>query len=236
MSRRVEILYTLQRIDTRIMSRKHRYDQVKAALGESEALIQARARRETVQAELKQWRIALRDLELEGASITAKQKETEDRLYGGRVRDPKELSDLQKESQYLKRRMAALEESQLTAMMKVEEWTAQAAIANEEYTIVEGAWRSENAQLGQEYGELKQELSELLPRRQAFVKKVPERDMEEYESIRKVRQGIAITVAIDGSCQICHVQVPTNLLDKARDSNELVYCSGCDRILYMPSE
>jgi predicted nucleic acid-binding Zn-ribbon protein len=233
MSRRAELLYRLQRFDSAITSRKRRYDYVKAHLGESEALIQTRTALKSAQAELAEWRQVLRDNELGVSSVTAKQKETQDQLYSGRVKNPKELSDLQKEAEYLKRRKASLEEEQLETMMTVEELVTKAALANEEYTVVEVAWRAENAELAQEYDVLRRELAQLVAKRKAFAKKVPALDLDEYNSIRRVRKGVAVTAVSEHICQTCYVQVPVRLVDKARDTQELVYCNGCDRILYV---
>ncbi|MBN1936350.1 MAG: hypothetical protein JW934_16920 [Anaerolineae bacterium] len=236
MSRRVELLYQLQRFDTRISTLNHRYQTVKASLGESETLLQARKACQAAQDELNKWRITLRDCELDVEAVISKQKETEETLYSGRVKSPKELSDLQKENQYLQRRKISVEEKVLEAMVKADELTTHAAIANEELTVVEATWRAENAELVQEYDELRQELAQLLARHKALVAKVPPDTLEEYESLRKVRKGIAVTTIRSQDCQTCHVQVPANLIDKARDTDELIYCNGCDRILYVPSE
>jgi predicted nucleic acid-binding Zn-ribbon protein len=233
MSKRAESLYRLQRFDTRITVRKRRYDQVKANLGESEALLKARAALKSAQAELGQWQKLLRERELDVTNVIAKQKETLDLLYSGRVRNPKELSDLQKESEYLKRRRASLEETQLEAMIKVEELVKKAAVANEEYVVVEAAWRTENAELVQEHDDLKRELAQLIAKRKNVSKRIPDLDREEYNSLRKVRKGVAVSAVKNDTCQACHVQVPTRLIDKARDTDELIYCNGCDRILYV---
>ena len=233
MSRRAELLYQLQRFDTKIATRKRRYDHVKASLGESEVLIRSRVALEAAQTELAQWQKELRGYELEVAGVVAKLKETQDLLYSGRIKNHKELGDLQKESEYLKRRRASLEEKQLEAMIKVEELVKQAAVASEEYVVVEAAWREENAELAQEYDELKHELAELLAKRKIFARQVSDFDREEYDSLRRVRRGVAVTAVRDQTCQACHVQVPTRLIDRARETDELIYCNGCDRILYV---
>ncbi|MBN1581339.1 MAG: hypothetical protein JXA89_11615 [Anaerolineae bacterium] len=232
MSERAESLYRLQRFDTRITIRKRRHDQIKANLGESEALLKTRAALKAAQAELAKWQKMLHECELDVTTVVAKQKETQDLLYGGRVRNPKELSDLQKESEYLKRRRASLEEKQLEAMIKVEELVKKTAVANEEYVVVETAWRAENADLAQEYDDLKHELAQLIAKRKNFATHVSDLDLEEYNSLRKVRKGVAVTAVKNHICQACHVQVPARLIDRARDTDELIYCNGCDRILY----
>ncbi len=236
MPRRIELLYQLQRLDTRITALKRRYKAVQANLGESETLLQARQACKVAQDNLSKWRATLRDYELDVAAVTAKHQENEETLYSGRVKSPRELGDLEKENQYLARRQDALEEQTLAAMSKVEEMTTRAAVANEALTVIEASWRAENVELAQEYDELRQELRQLLAKHKAIAAKVPPDALEEYESLRKVRSGTAVTTIRDQNCQTCHVQVPANLIDKARSGDELVYCNGCDRILYVPGE
>ena len=93
MPKRAQLLYTLQRIDSRLTLKKKRYQQVQALMGESKALQQARKALKTAEEELSQWRGRLRDHELEVAGVQAKLEGTEGRLYGGKVTNPKELTD-----------------------------------------------------------------------------------------------------------------------------------------------
>ena len=131
MPRRAQLLYTLQRIDSRLTRKKQRYQKVQALMGESEALQQSREALKTAEEKLSQWRGRLRDHELEVAGVQTKLQETQDRLYGGKVTNPKELTDLQEEAAYLKRRQAALEEKEISEMETVDELTAQTAAAGE---------------------------------------------------------------------------------------------------------
>jgi uncharacterized protein len=236
MPQRAQVLYALQRIDTQLTKKKRRYRAVQEHLGESQVLQETRAAMEAAQAELSHWRTQLRDRELEAASIAAKIADTEERLYGGRVKNPKELSDLQKEDEYLKRHKTAVEEKELEEMMTVEELTAKAAVCNEQYTVVEAAWRDENADLHAEYEALRQELTTLLAKRKAVVKHASKKDMTEYDTIRRLRKGVAVVVVRDGTCQLCHVEVPQRDLQRAGSTDDIYHCSGCERILYVPEK
>ena len=236
MPRRTRLLYTLQRIDNQLAVKKRRYREVQAKLGESEALVRARAALKTANEELTHQRAVLRDRELETASTTAKLEATIERLYSGRVKNPRELTDLQKEVEYLRRRRTDLEDKQLEAMIALEQKTTRAAMANEEYTVVQAAWRTENAELSQEYDELREELAKLLGQRKAVLKHIGESDVAEYDALRRLRRGVAIVAVKNGMCRACNVQVPTRDLERAQQTDEFYYCSGCERILYVPEE
>jgi predicted nucleic acid-binding Zn-ribbon protein len=233
MPKRAQLLYTLQRIDSRLTLKKRRYQEVQALMGESEALQQAREALKSAEEELSQWRGKLHDHELEVAGVHAKLQETEERLYGGKVTNPKELTDLQQEAAYLRRRQEALEEKEIGEMDTVDELTAKAAAAQEQYTVIESNWRQKNADLHQEYDHLRQEMGTLLAKRKSLSPHIGEKDMAEYDALRRLLKGVAVVAVKGTTCQVCHVEVPQRDLKRARDTNQILYCSGCERILYV---
>jgi len=233
MPKRAQLLYTLQRIDSRLTLKNQRYQEVQALMGESKALQQARKALKAAEGELSQWRGRLRDHELEVGGVQTKLKETEDRLYGGKVTNPKELTDLQEEADYLKRRQEALEEKEIGEMETVDRLTAKAAAAQEQYTVVEANWRQENADLHQEHQDLRQEMGTLLAKRKSLVPHITEKDMAEYDALRRLLKGVAVVAVKGTTCQVCHVEVPQRDLKQARETDEILYCSGCERILYV---
>jgi len=233
MTKRAQVLYALQQIDARLGREKRRYREVQQQLGESEVLKDARVAFKKAEDELSEARGRLHDHELETEGVAQKLRETEERLYSGRVTNPKELSDLQKEGEYLRRRHSTLEEETLEQMMTVERLAAQAKARGERYATVEAEWRSENAELSAEYDILRQGLTELLAKRKALVPHINETDMAEYDALRRLRSGVAVVPVRNDVCQVCHVEVPMRDVERARDSDTLMYCSGCERILYV---
>jgi len=236
MLRRTRLLYALQKIDAQLAAKKRRYQQVEASLGESTALSQARAALQQAEDGLKRCKAALLDCELQAQSTAEKLKTDTDHLYSGQVKNPRALGDLEKETQYLKRLKSDLEDRQLEAMMAVERATHQLAVANEAYIVAEAAWKADNAGLSEEYATLKQELAQLVAQRQSVTKHIRPDDMAEYDTIRRLRKGIAVVAVRNGMCKACNVEVPQRDLEKAQQTNDLFHCSGCERILYVPQD
>ena len=236
MPKRVKLLYALQRVDLELARKGRRYKTVEANLGESEPLRQTRAKLETAKQEHDHWRAQSQDRDLEAQSLSNKLRNENERLYSGRVTNPKELGDIQHEIEYLKRRQADLENQQLEAMIALEEATTQLAIANEELVVVEAAWKSENADLHQEYETLKQELAQLLAQRNQVLRALSEKEKNEYHSLQRLRKGVAVAVVQDGRCSACNVSIPKRDLERAAQQDEIMHCSGCDRILYVPED
>lgn len=234
MPKRARLLYALQTLDIQLTRKMRRYRKVEASLGESAEYRRVQAALKAAQDEHARCRAALRDRELETQSVIDKLNTDSERLYSGRIKSPKELDDLQKETEYLQRRKASLEDRQLEAMMAMEEATTRLAVANEEFVVVQAAWRAENSELSQEYDTLKQELAQLSRQRKRVIPHISETDMSEYTALRRLRKGVAIVAVKDGICQVCRVSVPGRDLERATETDELQHCFGCDRILYVP--
>lgn len=236
MPRRAKLLYALQRIDTQLARKGRRYKEIEANLGESEDLRRARAALQTAKQEHAHWRNTLLDRELETGSVSEKLRTDKERLYSGQIKSPRELGDLQHETEYLERRQADLEDRQLEAMISLEEATTRLAVANEEFVVVEATWKAENADLHGEYDTLKQELAQLLSQRKRIVPHVSKGDLSEYDSLRRLRKGVAVVAVQRATCVVCNVAVPQRDVERAAQEDVLYYCSGCARILYVPED
>jgi predicted nucleic acid-binding Zn-ribbon protein len=234
MPKRAKTLYALQRVDVQLARKGRRYKTVEANLGESAALKQARAHLDAAKQEHNHWNAISRDRDLEAQSLAEKLRAEGERLYSGRVTNPKELGDIQHEIEYLKRRQANLENQQIEAMIALEESTTQLAVANEELVVIETAWKNENAELHQEYETLRKELAQLIAQRKKVLQALSEKDKNEYNSLQRLRKGIAVVIVQDGRCSACNVLLPKRDLERAAELDEIMHCSGCDRILYVP--
>jgi len=234
MPKRAKMLYALQRVDLQLARKGRRYKTVEANLGESEALRQSRAKLEAATQHHHHWNTRSQDRDLEAQSLADKLSRESERLYSGRITNPKELGDIQHEIEYLKRRQTDLEDQQLEAMIALEEATTNLAIANEEFVVAEAAWKSENAELHQEYETLKRELAQLLAQRKQVHQALSEKDRNEYSSLQRLRKGLAVVLVENGRCTTCNVSVPKRDLERAAQQDEIMHCSGCDRILYVP--
>ncbi|MFT5288975.1 MAG: putative nucleic acid-binding Zn-ribbon protein [Planctomycetota bacterium] len=63
---------------------------------------------------------------------------------------------------------------------------------------------------------------------------VPKDVLTEYEKLLEAREGQALAMLEDRTCQGCYVGVPTNIYVKLMRAHELVTCPSCLRILYLP--
>jgi len=186
-------------------------------MGESEELIAIRqdvAVREEV---LTQLRSRLHDAEWSVDDARGKATEVEGKLYGGSIRNPKELTDLNADLSSLKAQVAKREDTLLGLLVEIEE--------------AEAVWRRDQAALLGEKSQLEREIADLETRRRDQLPAVDASSLRLYQLLRDRHRGQAVARVERGMCQGCRITLPMSLLQKARSGIGLVQCVSCERIL-----
>ena len=215
-------LLRLQQVDSQLDHVKSRLAEIERMLANDEVVKQAQITlqeaeqsRETAQKELSR-------ADEEVKAIQAKLKENQEHLYGGKVRNPKELQDLQMEAESLNRHLRALEDSELEKMMALEERQTEAKVAD-------GALEAVRAQRA---NKLLAEGERLQEERSTNLNSIDERDLKIYDGLRASKGGIAVAKVQNKTCGACGAELSASLAQAARSPNELTRCDNCKRILY----
>ena len=223
-------LYRLQCVDHEGDEKQRRLAEVEAALGESEALKQARSALERAQALVKRWALRQRDLELETQGVSDKISRSEQRLYGGAVKNPKELADLQAEVAALRRRRQKREDDLLTAMIEQEEAQATRAQAQQHLDDTQSRWSAQQADLLAERENLQGRLAEIEQARAAVLPHIEADDVAVYRSLRRRKGGLVVVQVRDGACGGCGVVVSPSLAWQLRQEG-VAHCDNCGRVI-----
>jgi predicted nucleic acid-binding Zn-ribbon protein len=223
-------LYRLQCLDSEGDEKQHRLAEVEATLGESKALQQARRALGHAQSLIQKWMLRQRDLELEIQGLSDKISRSEQRLYGGAVKNPKELTELQAEVAALRRRRKNLEDDLLEAMIEREEAEATHDRAQEHLNETQTQWSAQQADLLGERERLQERLAEIEQARAELLPSIEAGDLVTYQSLRRRKGGLAVAQVRDGACGVCGVAVSPSLEWQLRQEG-LGYCSNCERII-----
>ena len=224
-------LFALQELDLRRDARRAVIADVDTRLGETEELISARAEVEQAEAKLAGLRREQRDVEVQLEDLDAKIGPIETKLYGGSIRNPKELTDLQKEVDLLKGRRGKLDDAGLTSMERVEVAHDLLVMAQKRLSSVTAEWQADQEELRRTRARAEQEAQELdadRGRRTATMDAAP---LALYERLRSLKQGRALARAERNSCGGCRISLPTHVMQRVRAGGELVQCPSCERIL-----
>ncbi len=225
-------LFRLQELDTQIDRIKTRLDEIEQLLSNDESINRAQKNLEKAQAKAKQKRIELQKIEGEVEAKRIKRKTTQSSMYSGKINNPKELQDLQMESEALKKYITELEDEQLEAMIANEEAEKAVQQAEKDLKQAEGTSVEEKADLRGEKSKLDEELKRLSREKEAVLQSVSPKALNLYQRLRKSKHGIAVAAVSEGGCSICGQALPPGDLQIIRGGNTIYFCPSCGRIMF----
>ena len=224
-------LYQLQEVDLEIESKERTLSQIASQLGESQAVVRVQNQLQLEQQRLEELRHKQHSVEWEIDDLVTKVAAAEETLFSGRIKNPKELTNLQHEVEELRARRDQLEDRALVIIEQVELATANAATKSNKLKDLEAEWRRQQQQLSADMEQLKTILSELDHKRQLLSAQIDPQSVEFYHELKK-QKGTAVAKVEQGICRGCRISLPTTELQRARSGN-LVQCSSCGRILFL---
>jgi predicted nucleic acid-binding Zn-ribbon protein len=226
-------LYRLQQIDTQLDWIHNRLSEIERLLGEDAVVQQAAAefaqKEQVHQTAQKQ----VRKAEDEVRQVRIKIEQDESSLYGGKIRNPKELKDLENEVAALKRHLTVVEDRQLEAMLYEEDTGAQTQVAAAGRDQAQSEFDQHTGDLRQEREKISKDQARLEGERQAAAEPIEAEDLAIYNQLRKVRRGVAVSKVTDRACSACGSTLSAALLNASHSPNQISRCEACGRILYI---
>lgn len=225
-------LFDLQEIDLEIESGESLLARLLGQLGESQAVAEAQSNLARQQAHLEELQRQQRSAEWEIDSLEAKIATETERLYSGKIKNPKELASLQQEVESLKAKRSGLETTVLETMDRVEQAEAGAAEARAHLHQTTEEWKEQQQQASAGIERIRGVLAGLRGKRQAMLADIDPESLQIYEKLR-AKKGKAISRVEQGICSVCRISLPFSELQQVR-SGGLVQCSSCGRMLFLP--
>ena len=225
-------LYRLQQVDSQIDQIVARLKTIQETLENDLELKAATVHFEISNKKCKDAERALKLIEAEVQKQRIKIEQTESSLYGGRVHNPKELQDLQKDVASLKKHLETLEERELEAMLLVESTEKEEQLAQIELERVKSSRGDQNRDLTKESEVLRKDRERLDSERKAVMGNLESKAVGIYDQLRQQRRGIAVTTLRDNSCTACGTTLTASQQQSARSTSQLFYCPTCSRVLY----
>jgi len=229
----LQSVYQLQCAELERAEAARRLQEAERSLGESPELCRARRALEDEEARLSQLRARLRDLELELEGLTERIAEGEKRLYGGEVRNPKELENLQEELRSLRSRCSRLEDIILQGLDDSEKSEKRLSGLRAGWEKAQAAWQAQQGGLTGSMAGLKAQLAQLDERIAHFRATIPPPLLDEYDDLCRKKGGRGIAAIRGGLCEGCRVAVPTGMIQQVRRGDAVIRCGNCGRILWM---
>lgn len=231
MNQALNALYELQQVDTALAAAHRRYRALDQGAAEQAAAESARALHERTAQELHETETDLRDAELEQRTVEANKKKYEDKLYGGKVTNFKELESIQQEIEALGRQRGKLDERILTLMDQLEARRAAEAQAAAKQKADDEALARKQAEYKAAARKVALEAQALTAEREKQAAAVAPALLKRYETIRAAKQGVGIGRIEEGRCSVCHQQISGDTIRAVEDTDRPTTCDNCGRLL-----
>lgn len=227
----VHALYQLQEVDLGIDQLTSQIQAIEQRLGDMTALANARQQEKQAREQVFRLKEQQRDLEQQVAAIESNIGKEMKALYGGSVKNSRELLVHEKQVQALQESKRKLEDQILDAMSLLDEAEQQHKQTVTELQALEKTQSSEHADLQKQLDDLNAKRGELQQKRDAMAAQIDISSMTIYNRLRSEKRGRAIATVQQNVCSGCRISLPARELTRARSSPGFSYCSSCGRIL-----
>jgi len=225
-------LFQLQQLDLELDRLTNEHQAITTSLQGNAKLRKLRSEYEIAQEE---WQASLqtqKDAEWTFEDLNNRLQQQEQRLYSGSVINPKELQSLQQEVQRLRAQQNRQEENILEVIDTTESLQETARLQQTILQQAEDAWQEEFTALTTREKQVEEQQRALREKREQIVASLNVDLGKRYETMRRTKQGRAVSKVEQNSCQWCRVILTPSELQHVRISSELQTCTNCGRILY----
>jgi len=224
-------VFELQQIELSIQGDIRQLEDMDLRIRHNDQFEQAEAGLKVAEGERAGIEKQYKELDAEAEALRAQLKQITDKLYGGKIKNPKELVGYEQEAGMLKANLDKKDDVLLDMMEKLESGKADIRKLKEARKIAQSAWESEKTELQIQVDVVKKELGALEKKRDEMLASIDKDTLAAYEGV-KGRKGQAVVKVEQGRCLGCRVTLSVSELQHAR-GNAIVTCGNCGRILYL---
>lgn len=233
------LITKLQDLDLDLMRARKRLDE----MPEKAAILQMRrkvAEFEALRSRAQQAHDAVdsgvKKREGEAELLEQKMADEQARLLSGDVTNPKEVANISRELDALRRQKEKIENDTLAEMEKRE--TAAAQVAKVDAAIVEGKRREAvlTADFQSKGSAITAEIAQLEKERALVAAALDPELLGRYERLREGKHGIGLGVLHDQTCSACRVELPAGKVAALRGGAPIGVCPACHRLLVVTPE
>jgi predicted nucleic acid-binding Zn-ribbon protein len=224
-------LFDLQALDLEIKTAEAALSDMEQRLQDDSKIKNIKQEYSTITDELIKVERSKKDLEWNIDELQRNINQINTKLYGGTVKNPKELMGFEQEGKALKAQLKEKEDVLLDLMGKEDAFLKQKESIKEKLNVLENEWQAERDAILADKQVVDEQLADLNNRRQQNVSTIDGESMKIYEKISS-KKGYAVVKVEQGKCQGCRLSISMSEMQRAR-SGAIVQCSSCGMILYL---
>jgi predicted nucleic acid-binding Zn-ribbon protein len=227
----IQRLIELQRLDSTAHDARRRVSDEPARLRLfDERLESARQEAAAAHDRLTNNQTARREVEKQVAVHQGRLSKFRDQLMA--VKTNIEYQAMQKEIEFAQTEVKNLEDKILDRMLEADELTAEVKRTESELAGVQKTVDADRRALAAEVAELKQVIERVSAERTSLIRGLDPKVLATFEAVAVRRQGVAVALASQGICTICHVRLRPQVFNTVLRNEEIIQCDSCQRILY----
>ncbi len=232
MKEKLAALYALQVQDSAMDELKRQFSVLDSGSKEKVVFQEAEAAASAATAEFNRTTGELKDTELEQQQVETKRKGFEDKLYGGKVTNPKELQAMQAEVEMLAKHRTTLEDKIIVLMESLDARKKEKLAAASALRAAKAAYTARYALYKESAEAVKVQAQAVIVARAEALKGVDPALVKQYERLRLARAGIGISAVQDGNaCSGCKMALPSTLISRIKVGTTVELCQNCGRML-----
>jgi len=158
-------------------------------------------------------------------------RKTRDRIH--EVKSNKEYQAVLKEIETLEQKHGIVEDKIITILEEIDTMKTSLAIREGEFQASGRRYEEEREKLEKRIGSIESQLQERQRQGESMREKIPKNVLKRYDMTKNVNQGLAVVSAWKETCDGCHMSIPPQLYNELlEDTEELIMCPNCRRIIY----
>lgn len=231
MQETLQLLIELQVIERKVQAlteQKARAPKQIAALEEEEkqAEVTLEEKQQMLESVWKTHRELEREVEdFEGRKAASKQKLIE-------VKSNKAYQATLKEIDDIEGLVRGREDQIIERMEKAESLEKEIKEQKRLLTEAQERLQREGAQLVNEAKQADKLIASLEKQKEQLKPRIPADLLKKYQFIRANRGGVALAPVNSDSCQVCHMNLPPQIVIDLQRNEQMMYCPNCQRIIY----
>lgn len=225
------ILIKMQHLDKTLYQLEQEQAEIPVRLGglslEEDRLKQALA---TAQGDLDQVLARRKSLETDNEAIRARIRRAETRLMG--AKSQREYRAATAEIDEGKDAVKANDDQLIELMERQEGLDKQVNALKANLDKVSAEVDQQRQELTARAQEVSAQIQAMYQERSGMSGQVDLELMDEYDFIRKARQGVALSAVVDGTCGACRIDIPPQQFNLLQRMDKLMTCPSCRRIIF----
>lgn len=157
-------------------------------------------------------------------------KKAKDRLT--EVKTNKEYQSMLKEIEGIELKNSEMEDGVLVLLEKIDQMRTGVQEKEREFDMYRKEYTAKKNQIEDEMKLLEGEYAQHDHSSRELRKQIQADILKKYDSIRNIRNGLAVVPAWKEVCQGCHMNIPPQMYIELQRDSDLKYCPQCNRIMY----